>query len=342
MNHRFNRASALVAFACAAAPLVAAQAGGARLVLSESFEAPQTANYTVVRAGQSFRTRNHVWKVEQASIDIANTAVRREVTAFDGRQVIDLAGSPGPGVISTRFATAAGQTYTLVLHYARNNGIGRTPAVARVEVVGNGVLLQQELRHDPARLPFNSYREYRGTFRADATMTTLRFTSLNAGNFGIVLDALAVSGGGPDGGSAAPAPLARAPVAAPVAPASPGGSTMTGGSVEERYRGTWVANGAACDSPVKLVIEANKVSFINGSQRANFTKLEQCFSCAAGGMTTERQPVWLTTDKMGDSPWQLTLDDTRKGRVVVTAEISNDKKMAARFPLGSGALKKCS
>ena len=219
MNHRFIRALALVAFASAAAPLMAAQSGGARLVLSESFEAPHTANYTVVRAGQSFRTRNHVWSVEQTSIDIVNAAVRREVTAFDGKQVIDLAGSPGRGVISTRFATTPGQTYTLVVHYARNNGIGRTPAVARVEVVGDGVLLQQELRHDPAQLPFNSYRQLRGTFRADSATTTLRFASLNAGNFGIVLDALTVSGPG-GAGASPPPPEAKVPaVAAP--PAAP-------------------------------------------------------------------------------------------------------------------------
>ena len=245
MKHRFTRPLALAAFACAAAPLVAAQTGSARLVLSESFESPQTGNYTVVRAGQSFRTRNHVWNVEQGSIDIANAAVRREVTAFDGKQVIDLAGSPGPGVISTRFATTPGQTYTLVVHYARNNGIGRTPAVARVEVLGNGVLLQEELRHDPARLPFNSYRQLRGTFRADSATTTLRFASHNAGNFGIVLDALTVSG--PGSVAAAPPPMAQAPAAAAAPPAapSPGGSTMTGGSVEEKFRGTWVGNGAA-------------------------------------------------------------------------------------------------
>ena len=115
---------------------------------------------------------------------------------------------------------------------------------------------------------------------------------------------------------------------------------MTGGSVEEKFRGTWVGNGAACESPVKVVLEANRVSFVNGTQRADFTRLEQCFTCEAGGMTTAPQAVWLTTDAMGDSPWQLTLDGTKKGRVAVTAHY-NDKKLGARFPLGAGALKKC-
>lgn len=119
-----------------------------------------------------------------------------------------------------------------------------------------------------------------------------------------------------------------------------GAAAMRGGSVQEKFRGTWVPGSAGCSSPLKVVIEANKVSFVNGAQRADFSRLEQCFTCEAGGMTTAAQPVWLTTDALGDSPWQLTLDDTKKGRVAVTA-IYSDKKMAARFPLGSAALRKC-
>ncbi len=111
--------------------------------------------------------------------------------------------------------------------------------------------------------------------------------------------------------------------------------------VDPKFQGIWVPAGAACASPLKVVIEARKVSFVNGAQRADYSRLETCASCAAGGMSTARQPLWLTTDQMGDSPWQLTLDDTRKGRVAVTADFPNDRKMAARFPLGTAALKKC-
>jgi hypothetical protein len=115
---------------------------------------------------------------------------------------------------------------------------------------------------------------------------------------------------------------------------------MTGGSVEARFRGEWVPAKAACGSPVKLVIGANLVSFINGDQRADFSKLDQCFTCVAGGMSTAPQPVWLTTDAMGDSPFTITLDGTRK-TVVVAVDFSNDKKLGARFPLGTAALRKC-
>jgi len=162
-------------------------------VFIESFEGPATGNYAVMRAGQSFRTRNNVWAVEEASIDVVNTAVRRETVAFDGTQVVDLAGSPGPGAMATSFATTPGQAYLLVFHFSRNNGIGATPARARVEVLGAAPLLMKEVQHEAARQPFNAYLQFRDTFRADGPQATLRFTSLNAGNYGLVIDAISVT-----------------------------------------------------------------------------------------------------------------------------------------------------
>ena len=168
-------------------------AAPAQTVLSESFEAPASGNYTVVRAGQSFATQTRTWTVEAGSIDIVNANVRREAAAFEGAQAIDLAGSPGAGVLSTRFATAPGQDYQLTFHYARNNGIGAVPARALVEVVGMGVLLQGEVLHEASRLPFNAYQQYRAMFRADGTSAVLRFRSLNAGNAGVMLDAVSIA-----------------------------------------------------------------------------------------------------------------------------------------------------
>jgi hypothetical protein len=163
----------------------------ASAVLSESFETPATNNYTTYRAGQSFTTGNQTWSVLSGSVDVANARVRREVVAHDGTQTVDLAGSPGPGVIAATFPTTAGQTYALQLHYARNSGLGATSARARVEVIGAETLLQTELRHDASRaagssLPFN------GSFVADGALTTLRFTSLNTGNFGMTVDGISV------------------------------------------------------------------------------------------------------------------------------------------------------
>lgn len=176
-----------------AAPLTPG-AAPAQAVLSENFEAPASGNYTVVRAGQSFATRTRTWTVEAGSVDIVNAQVRREAAAFDGTQAIDLAGSPGAGVLSTRFATTPGQDYLLTFHYARNNGIGAVPARARVEVVGMGVLLQGEVQHEAPHLAFNAYQQFRGAFRADGTSATLRFTSLNGGNAGVMLDAVSIAG----------------------------------------------------------------------------------------------------------------------------------------------------
>lgn len=116
-------------------------------------------------------------------------------------------------------------------------------------------------------------------------------------------------------------------------------AAMTGGSVEAKFRGTWVPAKAGCASPLKVVIEANQVRFVNGSQQADYRKLEQCFTCAAGAMA-QQQPVWLTTEARGDSPFILMLDGTRK-TAAVSADFSNDKKLGARFPLGTAPLRKC-
>ncbi len=96
---------------------------------------------------------------------------------------------------------------------------------------------------------------------------------------------------------------------------------------------------AGCGSPLKVVIDANQVRFVNGTQRAEFRKLEQCFTCAAGAMT-EKQPVWLTTDAMGDSPFIISMNGTHK-LPSVSVDFSNDKKLGARFPLGPAELSKC-
>jgi hypothetical protein len=117
------------------------------------------------------------------------------------------------------------------------------------------------------------------------------------------------------------------------------GLAMTGDNVAARFRGTWVAAQATCETPLKLVIDANVITFVNGAQRAEYRKLEQCFSCMGQGV---QDVTLLSTDQMGDSPWTVTLDGRKKARPGVTVDFSNDKKLGARFPLGAAALKKCS
>jgi len=113
---------------------------------------------------------------------------------------------------------------------------------------------------------------------------------------------------------------------------------MTGDSVAVPFRGAWVSAKATCESPLRVVIDANVVTFVNGAQRAEFRKLEQCFSC----MGRDVQDVTLlSTEAMGDSPFTITLDGRKKSRPGLSVDLGNDKKLAAQFPLGSGALKRC-
>jgi hypothetical protein len=113
---------------------------------------------------------------------------------------------------------------------------------------------------------------------------------------------------------------------------------MTGDHVAVPFRGEWVPAKAACTSPLKLVIDANLVAFVNGSERAEFKKLEQCFSCMGQGV---EDVVLLGTEAMGDGPFMITLDGRKKARPGASVDLSNDKKLGARFPLGTAALKKC-
>ena len=118
---------------------------------------------------------------------------------------------------------------------------------------------------------------------------------------------------------------------------NPLGAT-TGESVAPAFRGEWVPGPAACASPVKLVLDANVVAFVNGAQRAEYRKLEQCFSCMGRDV---QNVTLLSTDAMGDSPFMIYLDGSKK-QPVVTVDFSNDRRLGARFPLGIAALKKCS
>jgi hypothetical protein len=113
--------------------------------------------------------------------------------------------------------------------------------------------------------------------------------------------------------------------------------TMTGGEVEAKFRGEWVPAKARCTSPLRLIIGANVVTFAKDADRAEFRKLDQCFSCM--GHDVENITI-LSTDAMGDSPFMIYLDGSKK-RAGVTVEFPNDKKLADRFPFGTAALKKC-
>ena len=112
---------------------------------------------------------------------------------------------------------------------------------------------------------------------------------------------------------------------------------MTGGAVEAKFRGEWVPAKARCTSPLKLIIGANLVTFEKGTDRAEFKKLDQCFTCM--GRDVENVTI-LSTDAMGDSPFMIYMDGSKK-RASLTVDFSNDPKLGSRFPFGKAALKQC-
>ena len=133
------------------------------------------------------------------------------------------------------------------------------------------------------------------------------------------------------------ATLAAISLCADVTPPLPTSQTMTGGAVETKFRGEWVPAKARCTSPLRLIIGANVVTFVKDADRAEFRKLDQCFTCM--GRDVENVTI-LSTDAMGDSPFMIYLDGSKK-RAAVTVEFPNDKKLGARFQFGTTALKKC-
>ncbi|HMB71339.1 MAG TPA: DUF642 domain-containing protein [bacterium] len=180
---------ALRAVACAlvTAPVQAAT------VLVEDFESPDTVNFIVFTIGEQIVTDWNTWNVTGGSIDLYEAAARVEAAAFDGAQAIDLAGSPGAGMLETTFATTPGMAYELVFHYARNAFLGAETGDAEVDVVGAGSLLEATIQHDPALYEFDVYLEFSALFTADSTEAILRFTSLDTGNTGITLDGICIS-----------------------------------------------------------------------------------------------------------------------------------------------------
>ena len=54
------------------------------------------------------------------------------------------------------------------------------------------------------------------------------------------------------------------------------GNAMAMENVAPEFQGTWVPAKTACSSPLKLTVEPQTVTFVNGTQRQVFNKLDQC------------------------------------------------------------------
>lgn len=117
------------------------------------------------------------------------------------------------------------------------------------------------------------------------------------------------------------------------------GLAMTGDHVAVPFRGEWVPPRATCTSPLKLVIDANLVA--PSTAPSVPSSASSSGASRAGGQGVE-DVVLLATEAMGDGRFMITLDGRKKARSVLSVDLSNDKKPAARLPLGTAALKKCS
>lgn len=170
--------------------LLAPAGSDAETVLTEDFELPTTENFITFDAPSSIVTATNTWEVTVSGVDLFDDFARPEAVAFDGGQAIDLAGSPGAGVMSTSFATSPGQTYELIFHYARNY-LNEAPAAgALVEVIGSTTVLSAQISHSSP--DFSLQTLFQQQFIADASTCTLRFTSLESGDAGITIDAISI------------------------------------------------------------------------------------------------------------------------------------------------------
>ena len=293
---------------------------GTGAVLQEDFEFPKTGTFITYRAGQTFYTARHSWKVESGSVDAMNARARNEVTASDGQQLMELAGSPGPGVISTAFETRAGKTYTLTLHYAHNSGLLRKLAHANVDVQGaSGTsLLHTELLHDPAKVPFNAPLTYTGSFVADGTKATLRLTSLNAGEYGLTVDAISIT----------PSAAASAPATSETASTTPAGAVVSGGA-------------AAAGAAASMAIAEDKPAFMirckreTSAQFAGAARQADSICRSKWDMVTASAPI--VDAMLAAAPATGARFDAVAARTQATAVRWNAKPAAGQ--LASGRLK---
>lgn len=175
-----------------AAALLAVNAVRAGIVFEEDFETPDVANFLTITAGNALVTASHTWSVTQNSVDLFKDAARPEAAAYDGTQAVDLTGSPGAGVMEVNFTTTPGVAYELTFHYSHNANIGNAVARAQVQVFGLDTLLEDTVEHDPQLFSLHEFRIYTGLLTADAPHAVLRFTSLNDGIAGVVIDAISI------------------------------------------------------------------------------------------------------------------------------------------------------
>jgi hypothetical protein len=172
------------------------------LLINGSFEDPGSAPYG---------TRSLPgWQVTQGTVDLVPPDGWQPAPG-QGRQSLDLVGTPGAASIQQTFATVAGQSYTFSGWLSHNPGVSEGRANAFLNGGFFVQLYHSNALYGTATAAEMRWQPFAYTFRATAPSTTLTLTDVTGlwdGGGGAALDGLAVtpagepfapSGGGPGG-----------------------------------------------------------------------------------------------------------------------------------------------
>lgn len=176
--------------------VLAATKAEAGFVVNGGFEnpviTPVGSYFTVFPAGDPSVTP---WIITGTSVDIVNPQLYpgSTTTAYEGNQVLDLAGTPGPGAISQTIFLDPGQ-YTLTFAYANNPG--GSPLNALVSLAG-AATLSQAIVHSGSTYNNLGWATASYDFTSSGGSVTLSFSSTNGiTNQGIFIDAVNIDGAG--------------------------------------------------------------------------------------------------------------------------------------------------
>lgn len=135
------------------------------------------------------------------------------------------------------------------------------------------------------------------------------------------------------------------------------GAVAAAGVVPATHHGTWVAANAACSSPLRLIVSADRLTLANGADRESLAGIEMAgpgyfppgYSGSMAVLITEfdgQQPATMTfnlREKKGVA--QIEYAPHMPGKVTPQLKTYNARidqlGLAKRFPIDKVALKRC-
>ncbi|WP_018983884.1 DUF642 domain-containing protein [Salinimonas chungwhensis] len=155
----------------------------ASLIKNGSFE-----ENTVNAGGWSSFSANQVNGWSGDTIEIWNNL--NGFAAFDGSQHIELnSDNTGFQTIFQNFASEAGQTYSLEFAYAARENLNESFKVEVLDAATNNMLFSQNIEYTSVR----QWDTFSTIFAATSDFSQVRFTSLNRGSKGNLIDAVSVA-----------------------------------------------------------------------------------------------------------------------------------------------------